>query len=140
MSAAPDTFILVAAGDVKPGDRLDLAGDSIADKPGSVWEFELYVVENVNRETDDCVVLYSQESGGNFAFPIAHKLKLVRHETDMDWTARVVLVLPTYAPGTICPIVYNGDSVDDCVKWIDEYGNREYRHQGYYTIDEGEAE
>jgi hypothetical protein len=69
-----------------PGDRLDLEGDKIADpnndKPA--LEFELYVIEEIEHETPECIVLYSQTSGHNFAFPADHLVKFDSHDTDFD--------------------------------------------------------
>jgi hypothetical protein len=70
------------AGDVMPGDRLDLENDRFADTDpeGDTMDlqFELYVVEETALETIEGqagIVFYSSTSGHNFAFPVDHLVK-----------------------------------------------------------------
>lgn len=70
-----DNLPKILARDVRPGDMLDLFGDSYADPqsdPSLGLEFEYSVTESVafekgKRGSTDCVVLYG--SGRNFACP-----------------------------------------------------------------------
>ena len=73
---------MIRADQVKVGDRLDLEGDKFADPNGNgvdpsgdyhAFEFELAEVEEIERETPDCIVLYT--SLGGFGFPPAHMIK-----------------------------------------------------------------
>jgi hypothetical protein len=73
---------VIKAKDVKEGDRLDLEGDQFADPNGNgigesgdfyAFEFELAEVEEVERETADCIVIHT--SLGSFGFPPDHMIK-----------------------------------------------------------------
>lgn len=72
-----DRFTLTRADHIKVGDRLDLEGDSYADRPTddhvNIFEFELAEVTEVERETADCVRI----GGDGFCvgFPVDHMLK-----------------------------------------------------------------
>lgn len=61
---------------VQPGDCIDLEGDYYADpnRDHVEYEFELQVVESVERETDDCVAI-SILNGPQIGFPLNHGLK-----------------------------------------------------------------
>jgi hypothetical protein len=73
---------MIRADNVKAGDRLDLEGDRYADPNGDgigesghfyAFEFELAEVEEVERETPDCIVIHT--SLGSFGFPADHMIK-----------------------------------------------------------------
>jgi hypothetical protein len=89
----PEETVWKRAGDLRPGDRLDLEADEFADPEkyadpnadGRVeLEFETFLIEDITREGDTGIVVYSQTSGGNYAFPVDHLVKYVSHDRDMD--------------------------------------------------------
>lgn len=93
-----DAPAMVAVADLQPGDMLDLQGDPVADREGDPGlEFELAVVETIERETPDCVVVYS--SLINCGFAPDHKVKVMGFEGRMveavtGEPARLVIARP----------------------------------------------
>lgn len=76
---------MVAVADLQPGDMLDLQDDPYADKTEAdapnPFEFELAVVEATERETADCIVVYSDLI--NCGFPPDHTVKVMGFEGRM---------------------------------------------------------
>lgn len=74
----------ILAREAKPGDVLDIEGDTYADPdcdPMTGAEFEFTVVEAVKWEGPGCVVLYT--SLCNFGCPPDHVLKRDRHDAEL---------------------------------------------------------
>jgi len=79
------------AGEIRPGDIVDLEGDPIADPDGdnACFECEYQTVCQVDRETPDCVVIYLEGASG-YGFPPDHPIKLDpdgRREPEYDESA-----------------------------------------------------
>jgi hypothetical protein len=75
-----DPMVQKRIDEIVPGDMIDLENDPIADPDGDHIQFksELYMTEEIQRESDDCIVLYSQS--GNFAFPPEHIVNVGGHD------------------------------------------------------------
>jgi hypothetical protein len=66
--------------DLKEGDLVDLEGDTFADPDGnSQFEYEYQRVSSVERETDECTVVYFDDAV--VGFPTDHQLKVVVEDT-----------------------------------------------------------
>ena len=79
------TLVQRPAKDLRAGDLLDLAGDTIADPESASVSFacELAIVATIERETPECVLIYI-ESVGAFGFPPAHEITVVGHDSNYD--------------------------------------------------------
>ena len=74
--------VKIRADEIILGDLIDLEGDAIADPQRECYDltFQYAEVHEIDRETADCIALYT--SCGGWAFPNDHLLTVLRPSSD----------------------------------------------------------